>query len=162
MAVRWWTCEGVQIPASVSSEYGTPSECDAPLLHPRCRRWCSGFCVPQAHWRAAGCESGGHLPILLPCPRPRSKAPSQVPPLQASAVLCPASIALRSRHWTRKSGYQAPPTTIAGAKRFPISVCRTYLVCGLPSPGWAWRGRVRCRNGTLLAAPLRVTQGMMS
>jgi hypothetical protein len=39
----------------------------------------------------------------------------------------------------------------------PISVCRTYLVCRLGSPGWAWRGRVRCRNGTLFAAPVRVT-----
>jgi hypothetical protein len=37
-----------------------------------------------------------------------------------------------------------------------------YLVCGLCSPGWAWRGLVRCRNGTPSAAPVRVTQGMMS
>jgi hypothetical protein len=26
MAVRWWVCEGVQIPASASSEHGPPSE----------------------------------------------------------------------------------------------------------------------------------------
>jgi hypothetical protein len=107
-------------------------------------------CVPQAHWRAVRCESGGHLLILLHCPRPRSNAPSQVSPLQASAV-CNAQLRSHSGVTIGRAslGVKRHRPRIAGANRFPISVCRTYLVCGLPSPGWAWHGRVRCRNGTM-------------
>jgi hypothetical protein len=159
----------LQIPTSVSSEPRSTKRvrrATATPLMPPMLQLDPVFLKPIGGQRDANLVGG----FFLFCSLARDHAarpPHQshpVPPIQAPAVLCPASIALRSRHWMRKSGCQAPPTSIAGAKRFPISVCRTHLVCGLPSPspGWAWRGRVRCRNGTLLAAPLRVTQGMMS
>lgn len=119
MAVRWWTCEGLQIPASVSSEHGPTKRvrrATATPLMPPMVQWilCSSSPLEGSALRIWWASA-----YSAPLPETTQQRPliSPTPPSSGSANLRPASIALRSRHWTRKSGCQAPPTSIAGAKR---------------------------------------------
>ena len=139
MAVRWWTCEGLQIPSWELGPTKQLRRATATPLMPPMVQWilCSSSPLEGSALRIWWASA-----YSAPLPETTQQRPliSPTPPSSGGANLRPASIALRSRHWTRKSACQPPPTSTAGPKRFPSSVCRTHLVCGLRLSwlGMAW------------------------